>query len=288
MKPVQFNIPKTQGTSFHVQKDEAQDFYGRLHQHPEWQITAIHKGEGILFAGNSSTSFQVGDVFMLGSNTPHLLKNSRSTQSEIDTGVCSVSIFFGKDSFGKEFFSLPELRQLDDYLKEAKRGIMFKGKEKEVLFESLSSFMQKQGFDLLIDLLSMLKLMMNYLEQEFINSQYYDAELESRTDERMQKVMQYSIQHLDREIKLEEVAKEANLSVSQFCRYFKLHTRKTYIQYLNELRIEHACSLLRREDLSIAQISFESGFQNLSHFNRQFLKIKEMTPSAYRRQGHTF
>lgn len=287
MKPVQFSIPKTQDTSFHVQKDEAGEFYDHLHQHPEWQITAIHKGEGILFAGNSSIAFQAGDVFMLGSNTPHLLRNGRTTKSEIDAGVCSVSVFFGKESFGKEFFSLPELRQVDDYLKEAKRGIMFRGTEKEILFKSLSSFTRKQGFELLIDLLSMLKYMMNYQEQEFINSQHYDAENENKTDERMQKVLQYSIQHLDQEIKLEEIAKEANLSVSQFCRYFKLHTRKTYIQYLNELRIEHACSLLRREDLSIAQISFESGFQNLSHFNRQFLKIKGIPPSAYRKQTHT-
>lgn len=288
MKPVQFSIPKTQDTSFHVQKDEARNFYERLHQHPEWQITAIHKGEGILFAGNSSTPFQAGDVFMLGSNTPHLLKNSRNSLTEIETGVCSISVFFGRESFGKEFFALPELKQVDSYLKKAKRGIMFSGKEKAILFEQLSSFPQKQGLGLLIDLLSMLRFMMNFREQEFINSQYYDADLESRRDERMQKVMQFSIQHLDKEIKLEEVAREANLSVSQFCRYFKLHTRKTYIQYLNELRIEHACSLLRKADLSIAQVSFETGFQNLSHFNRQFLKVKKMTPSAYRKHDHTY
>ena len=157
-----------------------------------------------------------------------------------------------------------------------------------MLFEQLSSFPEKQGLDFLLDLLRILKAMMNVQDQVFINSQHYDAESESKSDERMQRVMQYSIQHLGQEIKLEEVAREANLSVSQFCRYFKLHTRKTYIQYLNELRIEHACSLLKREDLSIAQVSFEIGFQNLSHFNRQFLKIKHMTPSAYRKQGHTY
>ncbi|MEL6254813.1 MAG: AraC family ligand binding domain-containing protein [Bacteroidota bacterium] len=172
MKPVQFSIPKTQDTSFHVQKDEARNFYDRLHQHPEWQITAIHKGKGILFAGNSSTSFQAGDVFMLGSNTPHLFKNAQSPESEIETEVCSISVFFGKDSFGKEFFTLPELKQLSEYLRQAKRGILFMGKEKEVLFQQLSSFPQKQGIELLIDLLSMLKCMMNIQGQGFINSEH--------------------------------------------------------------------------------------------------------------------
>ena len=202
MKPVQFSIPKTQETSFHVQIDEARDFYDHLHQHPEWQITAIHKGEGILFAGNSSIPFQSGDVFMLGSNTPHLLKNSRNALAENDSGVCSVSVFFGEDSFGREFFSLPELKQLIGYLKKAKRGILFKGEEKELLFEQLSSFPEKQGLDFLIDLLRMLKAMMNFQDQVFINSQHYDAESENKSDERMQRVMQYSIQHLGQEIKL--------------------------------------------------------------------------------------
>lgn len=288
MKALQFSIPKTRDSSFHFQIDEAEDFYGRFHQHPEWQITAIHKGEGILFAGNSSILFQTGDVFMLGSNTPHLLKRSQSSKASEQSGICSSSVFFAKDSLGEDFFSLPELKQLDSYLKKAKRGIMFYGKKKKELFEQVSSFPQKQGLELVIGLLTLLNVMMAPGEQEFINSQHYEPVMEHKTDERMQKVLQYSIQHLNEEIKLEEVAKIANLSLSQFCRYFKLHTRKTYIQYLNELRIEHACSLLRKKDLSIAQVCYETGFQNLSHFNRQFLKIKRITPSAFRKGLHTY
>lgn len=282
MKPISFKIPKTEQSSFHVQVDEAAGFYDRLHQHPEWQITAIHKGEGVLLAGNSSSPFQTGDVFILGSNTPHLLKNDTFRNKASSKGVCSISIFFHLESFGNGFFDLPELKELKAFLTKSQRGIIYTGMEKEILHKRISNCVEKKDLALLVEFLSILDQMKNSASPTYINDEAYLPQSKAKTDDRINQVINYTLQNLHKDITLEKIADVASLSVSQFCRYFKLHTQKTYVQFLNELRIETACSHLQKYDHTVERISAEVGFQNLSHFNRQFKKIKQVTPSAFR------
>lgn len=288
MKPIPFIIPKTQDSSFHVQVDRAKDFYGRLHQHPEWQITAIHKGQGVLFAGNSSATFQEGDVFILGSNIPHLLKNDHPPVSlhQEAAEVCSISLFFQEHSFGKDFFTLPELKEVKSFLQDSHRGIIFSGTDKQTLHAKISGCVKLKGVQLLIELLSLLDQMKSKKEVSYINNEAYTSIKHGKADLRINQVINYTIQHLQEEIPLSKIADIANLSVSQFCRYFKIHTKKTYVQFLNELRVETACAHLQKNDYSIAQIADTVGFQNLSNFNRQFKKIKRLTPSAFRISFH--
>jgi len=283
MKPIPFKIPKTQDSSFHVQVDEAEDFYDRLHEHPEWQITAIHKGEGVLFAGNSTSPFQAGDVFILGSDMPHLLKNDPNSLPGTTKGVCSTSLFFHIHSFGKDFFELPELQQVKAFLKQSQRGIIFTGPNKVQVHKKISRCIELKGLSLFVELLSILEWMLKHKAFRFINPETYFPLHDEKNENRINQIINHSIQHLQTEISLTEIAKVANLSVSQFCRYFKLHTQKTYIQFLNELRIETACSHLQKYDHTVERIAYDVGFQNLSHFNRQFKKVKRMTPSLYRK-----
>jgi transcriptional regulator GlxA family with amidase domain len=99
---------------------------------------------------------------------------------------------------------------------------------------------------------------------------------------RINDVLSYIVQNYQQEIQLGEVAKLANMSESAFSRYFKKRTRRTFSQFVTEIRIEHACKLLVQDKMSISAISVESGFNNLSNFNRQFKLVKHTTPLAYR------
>jgi len=103
----------------------------------------------------------------------------------------------------------------------------------------------------------------------------------SSESKKLETVFQYMLDHHQRTIKLKEVAKIANLSVSAFCRFFKLRTRKTFSQFVNEFRISVACKKLLLDDFTISEICYEVGFTNLSNFNRQFKKITGFTPSQY-------
>ncbi|QLH31862.1 MAG: helix-turn-helix transcriptional regulator [Cyclobacteriaceae bacterium] len=103
----------------------------------------------------------------------------------------------------------------------------------------------------------------------------------AKEDKRMNEVLQFTFTQCHRKIMISEIAAVANLSVEAFCRYFKVSTRKTYTNFLNEVRISNACKMLIEGNKNIQAICFDSGFQNLSHFNRQFKKVTGKTPSQY-------
>jgi transcriptional regulator GlxA family with amidase domain len=108
----------------------------------------------------------------------------------------------------------------------------------------------------------------------------------SEESARIKQVFAYMMQNFQQEIHLEQVASLVNMSESAFSRYFKHRTRETFSHILTEIRIEYACKMLQENDISIADICFESGFQNVSNFNRQFKKMKKMTPLNYRQLFH--
>ncbi len=283
MKPIPFRIPKTEQTSFRIQVDEGQHFYDRLHYHPEWQLTAIQQGRGVFLVGNSCTAFQEGDVFLIGSNVPHLIKNDAIYYTSESPEVYSISIFFHENSFGTGFFDVPELSAIKQVLEEAQCGLRGVGELREIVQKEISNCLALEGVARFQQLIAILAGFAETKELEVLNAEAFTYSSKEEDGHRLNAVFQYSIQYLAKKIELEQVAALANLSVSQFCRYFKLHTRKTYMQFLNELRIETACQLLLTQERTVTELSYEVGFNNLSNFNRQFKKIKGRSPSEYRK-----
>ena len=104
-----------------------------------------------------------------------------------------------------------------------------------------------------------------------------------RDGRRMDQVMRFILDNSSRQISLEEVAEHAFMSKEAFCRFFKVRTRRTFTQYVQQLRITEAKKLLIETDMSISQISFQVGFQTLSHFNKTFKSLTEMTPKDWRK-----
>ena len=92
------------------------------------------------------------------------------------------------------------------------------------------------------------------------------------------------MQHFKNEIRIDEVANLANMSVPAFCRYFKKRSNKTFSDFIAEIRIGHACKLLGSEQLSIAEVCYESGFNTLSNFNKKFKEIMNITPTEFKKE----
>ncbi len=282
MKALPFQVPQNMQSSLRVQVDQEPYFYDRLHYHPEWQITAIKAGSGALFIGDSIHRFQAGDVFIVGSNVPHLLKSDPEYYEEDSPGTYALSLFFNWHSFGQGFFDLPELAGVKNFLLEASRGIRFLEAEKKEMLEKFNCLLNLKGYSRLIMFFELLGQLAGWTSRELLSiSSFTEAQKES-DGRRLNDVIQFTLIHYQQNISLEDVAQIANLSIPAFCRYFKIHTGKSYISFLNEVRISSACRLLKESELHIAQICYETGFQNLSNFNRQFKKIMGMTPSGYR------
>lgn len=277
-KAIPFKIQKSKNHALLVQVDEGAYFYDQLHYHPEFQITAIVNGEGLLYAGNNMSAFAEMEVLMIGANVPHLLKNSIDPNQEIK----GISLFFDNFSFGRHFFDINELSNLKSLLQDSNRVIKISGALKVVIYNKILSTLSLEKEQLIITFLEVLSLF-HQADKSYINEEQYQLELNENEGGRLNEVLTYTFKNVKQEITIEQVAKIAYLSRSQFSAFFKLHTGKTYIQFLNELRIENACILLKNGHFTIEQICYEVGFQNVSNFVRQFKKVKQLTPSNYRK-----
>ncbi len=281
-KPIPFKIQKSENHALLVQVDEMPYFYSQLHYHPEFQITAIVKGEGILYASNNMSAFTEKDVFFIGTNVPHLLSSSDVYHSNHSPGVKGISLFFDEFSFGKQFFEIKELQYLQALLQQSNRVIKVCGDLKEEIFNKIIATPSIKNEQLIITFLEILSLI-RQTEKIYLNSEQYHLILNNNEGGRLNEVLDYTFQHFKQEITIEQIAKIAFLSRSQFSSFFKLHTGKTYIKFVNELRIENACILLKNNTYTIEQICYEVGFKNVSNFTRHFKKNKGVTPSQYRK-----
>lgn len=283
MRVLPFQIPKTADESFRVQIDRESYFYDILHQHPEIQITTIVSGTGTLVQGDYLGRYSPGDVFLIGSNVPHVLKSDKAYYDH-QPGLEShaISIFFDTNSLGPEFFNLSELKKVSALLQNSGKGFRLHGTTKRDIAELLRSIRHKDGLPRVLAFLSILDLLSDGNELEDLataNPQYI---LDEHQGNRLKAVMQFTLDQYQRNIRLEEVAGLVHMTPASFCRFFKLRTRKTYINFLNELRIFHACELLEQSDRTVLEVCFESGFMNLSNFNRKFKQIKGCSPSTFR------
>ena len=281
-RPIPFKIPKSENQALLVQVDEAPYFYNQLHYHPEVQLIAIVKGEGIFYGGNTMSAFSQKDVFIVGANVPHLLKCSNIYYTDSSLGVKGVSLFFDELAFGRSFFELKEMQFAKALIQASRQVIKVTGTAGEEIFNKITSTTSVQNEKLIITFLEIL-LLLHQSKKEYLNSEQYNPILDKQEGGRLNDVLDFTFQNFYKEITIEQIAKIAFLSRSQFSYFFKLHTGKTYIQFLNALRIENACNLLKNEQLTIEHICFEVGFQNVSNFIRHFKKIKGVTPSQYRK-----
>ena len=284
MKPVAFKIIEKEHATIHIQDNREHPFYRRYHYHPEYQISLVQEGNGVLLAGNGLSNFSPGDVFMFAPNIPHLFrKDSEETTIPLMERSHLLSIFFLDSSFGNQFFQLPEMKKIQELLLTAKKGL------------KLLPPLAKKISPLMIEMnkLSGARQLLHFLEllhQISLSKQWRmiclnSPEIVSRADSYfpLRKVMQYIRRNFDRSLTLEEVAGVANLSKYAFCRYFRQSTHKSFITFLNEFRISMACKYLADHQYSVSQIGFLAGYNNLSNFYRQFKKVMNCTPAKYRK-----
>ncbi|MEE9361293.1 MAG: AraC family transcriptional regulator [Cellulophaga sp.] len=277
MKIYPFKIPKPQHNNLIIQIDKQQEFYNKLHQHEEIQISFLLKGNGSLIIADSIHTYTEGDLFIIGSNIPHVFQSN--TLSKETSHM--VSLFFTPASFGNDFFNLIEFNELRPFFQNAKTGFKVKSIPERIT-ENLQQLKNKSKFNRFVFLIDLLHFL-SYAETKALTSFIYPKEITVSDGERIQTIFDYAITNFHRNITLKTISGIANMTPHSFCRYFKQRTNKTFFQFLIELRIANACKLLRhKKDIPIEDISYLSGFKNLSNFNRKFKEFKKTTPNNYR------
>jgi AraC-like DNA-binding protein len=282
MKIIPFNIPKTQKEAVRIQRDNAKHFYDNLHQHPEIQITLIVQSEGVLVAGDYVGNFKAGDVYIIGKNQAHVFRNDKlyfETESELEAE--SISIFFDAQYFGDFFWNLDEMETVRRFVSDATGGLRLEGDTAKKIALLLTEIIPKKGLDKLIAFFTILKIIAESGEYKPLSLVEKSLSPPQYDSDRMNNILKYTFQEYANTISIEAIARIANLTPEAFCRYFKLRTGKTYWRFLYEVRINQACKLLTRENLLIADVAYQVGFNNLSNFNRAFKMVMNETPKMY-------
>lgn len=279
MKVIPFQVPKTTREAFRIQTDNGPKFYDKLHQHPETQIMYIKKGAGTLIAGDYIGRFAPGDLFLIGSNQPHVFRSDDLTKSKPKAN--GISIYFDEKYAGENFWQLNELVSIRNFIAHAGVGYRIQNDTNLKLTKIIEELIKATGIERLLSFIQLLKTLSESTDLKPLSVTNSKIRFNGSEGKRMNDILQFTLTQSLRKVKIKEVADVANLSAEAFCRYFKLRTGKTYTNFLNEVRISNACKMLIEKEKSIQEICYDSGFNNLSHFNRMFRKITGTNPKTY-------
>ena len=283
MQPKLEKIPLSLASSIVVKREKKPYLDYPWHYHPEYEIVYHEKSFGLRFVGNHIGNFTDCDLMFLGANLPHVWKNDKDFyQGRKDLFVDVYVIHFHQNALTDGFFNLPELAHIKRLFSLAAQGLLIKGKDNHKIASLVKQVVNAKGIERLLLFLKTLDVMTGIKNYELLSGPGYLNSLKAPGTERINKIMNFITDHFAEKINIEDVASIANLSISSFCRYFKNRTHKTFSQFVNEIRILNACKNLINSEETITQICYGNGYNNISHFNRQF-KIKTgLTAKEYR------
>jgi AraC-like DNA-binding protein len=273
MKPLLEDIPFEKGSStFYASHFHVPFFEFKWHYHPEYELTYILKGNGYRIVGNSYEQFTEGDFVLLGTNLPHTWSSKLPSEA--------IVIQFSKE-FISPFLGLQEGQMIKDLLESSARGIRFQADE--IMSATMIDLAKSAGIERIMKLISILDIL-SKKPTSYIAPNTFHTISSKKSEMRINTVCVYIQHHFYKKLSLKEIADLIGLTESNFCKFFKKATGKTYSNYVNEIRINEACRMLVQTDKTIVQISFECGFETLSYFNRIFLKKMHMTPSTFKKE----
>jgi len=276
MKPLIQKLPLSEATSFVAKTFRTPHFEVGWHQHIEYELILFTEGSGMSFIGNYVGEFETGDIFFLGSNLPHTFQKSG------DQITSAVVVQFRDDFWGHHFLEIPESRNLKQLLHTSLHGLKITGESKLILANHIKQLEHTNGFKRVLLLEECLHLIAETNEYTEVSTQEI-KELAPKDKQCIDRVFQFTIDSFKDQVSLSQVAAVACMSIPAFCRYFKKSTKKTYTEFLNEVRIGYACNLLQDTQKTVQDICYESGYNSIANFHRQFFKIKSYTPLQYRK-----
>lgn len=282
MQPKFEKVPLV-NSSFLIKEEVFTYFDVPWHLHPEFELTFIRSDQGKRHIGNSIEDLDYEELIFIGPNLPHNWYGSKTNETHSKKKVNQIVIQFSIDFLGIDFFEKPAFVNILQLLKRAQLGICFYGETRKFAGKKMYSMLSMNSFDQTLELLTLLNRLSNSQEYKYISSIGFTEILNEIDTNRMNKIYQFIMEHFKEQITLKQIATFANMTPQSFCKYFKIRTKKTFSFFLNEVKISYACRLLIEKNLNVLQICYESGFNNLSNFNRQFKRINKMTPMEYKK-----
>ncbi|HZI24440.1 MAG TPA: AraC family transcriptional regulator [Chryseolinea sp.] len=285
MKPALQKSPISENQAFEVKYLNEPHFDSNWHFHSEYQLFTVIRGTGTRFVGDHVSPFKKNDLVFTGPNLPHLWQSDPEYfNGDEDLWTEGVVIYFHENFIGNDFLHKNETYKIKQLFIKAQRGMEVLGNTSEKARGLILELLEVEDFERILKLLSLLDLLANSTEYNLLANEQYSNLLKEAESDRMNKVHAYVLKNFREKITLEQVAAIANMSSTSFSRYFKMHANKTFSDFLTEIRIGYSCKLLIEKSISISEACYESGFNTISNFNRQFKSVTHHSPLEYKRK----
>jgi len=265
--------------SFSVQKQQY-DTSSVIHMHKNYELNFVISGSGKRIVGNNISSFERNDLVLIGSN---LLHHREFSEPDSNNPPECLILYISESLINRDLVQIKELEAIHDLFNRAISGVAFKVEGIKQIEQQMLQLAEMQGSDGFIALLKLLKSLTEIKEQEILTlapefpvSHYKDLD-------QIKIIYDYVLHNIQETITLDTVSGLLNMAPGSFCRFFKKRTGKSFLQYVKDIRISIASQMLSNTEKPIAQICYESGYNNLANFNFYFKSIMKMTPSEYRK-----
>jgi AraC-like DNA-binding protein len=276
------SVPLRGGESFYIGVFQDNIEKSTWHYHNNYELSFILEGAGKRIVGDSIEEFQPGDLVFIGRNLPHTWIANKEPVAWTSRTLEMVFLQFSPELVSGRMLDLPEFTHVRKAVELSEQGIHIVG---DTLNEAssmmlklpyLAPFERMMHFWNLMDIIGKSQSIKKLASEEYMKSRFLPI------NKRIQEIHEFLMKNYREEINLEQLAGLTNMAPGSICRYFKGQTGMTIFEYLLRIRVDFACKMLMDPDLAITAVCLDSGFNNLSHFNRQFKKFTGTTPTLYR------
>lgn len=274
-------IAPNAASSFSVRTFAEEAFTAPYHYHPEYELTLIVQGTGQRYVGSHVAEYGPGDLVLLGAQVPHCWKTAPDPAGARQS--VSIVVQFTYECLGELFFSRPEVHAIAQLLRRGASGLRFPDASQHLQAALRQLGQEPDPFRRLLALLSLLQALAATPACEVLDAQQRVGSLAPAERERFHRVMAYLVEHFRGDITLAQAAGVANLTPNAFCKYFKTLTRKTFIGTVIDYRLQYATQQLATTNKPVAEICYDSGFRDVSYFNKLFKAQLRRSPLQYRR-----
>lgn len=256
-----------------------------IHNHPEFELNLVMGTSGTRIVGDSTELYHQQDLVLIGPYLFHKWDVGKTEEPSLKPSRV-ITIQFKADLFNSSFFGKNQFTPIKRLLLDVSRGMKFHGNTFAEASDIMIGMTEGNGFSNILGFLQLLNLLANSEEVTFLSSEGFSPHAIPSEGNRIQIISGYILKEFKRkDLRIEEVAVRANMSLSAFSHFFKKITNKSFKQFLIDVRLGHACKLLLNTEQTIKQICSDSGFNNVANFNRLFKKYRSCTPHEFRQRS---
>jgi len=268
--------------NLNIREFRRQFFEMPWHCHSEYELVYIISGSGKKFVGESMQDFEDQDLTFIGPNVPHFFLAADQFYTNNNAFCHWWVIQFSENIFPAPFENMEAFHSISDLLNLSLHGINFSNQKTRK--HTIDTIDNMENTSSLTQITALYQLLDDISKDKSMKLLCKEINTENRmNDDIVNKIYTYLLNNFRKRITLDDIAEIVHMRVTTLCSYYKRHTLKSIIETLNEIRLNHACKLLVNTRLDINQIAYESGFRNIANFNRQFLKLKKISPKHYRK-----